>query len=73
MLGIVSGPFGEVEEEVRAPAAGIVIGRTHLPVVNEGDALFHVAIPRRAAHAEAADAGDGRTSTPPPFDEDEII
>lgn len=42
-LGFVSDPFGENELEIVAPADGLVIGRTNLPVVHEGDALFHVA------------------------------
>lgn len=42
-LGIVADPFGEKELEIEAPADGIVIGRTNLPVVHEGDALFHIA------------------------------
>lgn len=43
LLGIVSDPFGEKEQEVVAHTEGVVIGRIHLPLVNEGDALFHVA------------------------------
>lgn len=43
VLGIVADPFGEKEEEVIATTAGIVIGRTNIPLVNEGEALFHIA------------------------------
>jgi len=43
LLGIVSDPFGEKEQEVRSPASGVIIGRLNLPLVNEGDALYHVA------------------------------
>ncbi|MDT8410677.1 MAG: succinylglutamate desuccinylase/aspartoacylase family protein, partial [Wenzhouxiangellaceae bacterium] len=32
LLGIVSDPFGENEQEIRAPFSGIVIGRDHLPL-----------------------------------------
>ncbi len=42
-LAIVSDPFGENEQKVIAKNDGIVIGRLNLPVVNRGDALFHVA------------------------------
>jgi uncharacterized protein len=42
-LGFVSDPFGEVEEEIISPIDGIIIGRTNLPLVNEGEALFHIA------------------------------
>lgn len=43
LMGIVSDPFGEEEESVTAPAEGIIIGRTNIPLVNEGEALFHIA------------------------------
>jgi predicted deacylase len=43
LLGMISDPFGETEFEVRAHINGVVIGRTNLPLVNEGDALFHIA------------------------------
>ncbi|MFN2300954.1 MAG: succinylglutamate desuccinylase/aspartoacylase family protein [Gammaproteobacteria bacterium] len=53
MLGLISDPFGESELSVAAPFGGIVIGRTLLPLVHEGDALFHVARVRRAGEAVA--------------------
>jgi len=43
LLGVVADPFGEREIQVTAPFSGIVIGRTNLPLVNEGDALYHIA------------------------------
>lgn len=43
LLGVVADPFGETEENVITPFSGIVIGRTNLPLVNEGDALYHIA------------------------------
>jgi len=43
LLGIVADPFGETESQVTTPFSGIVIGRTNLPLVNEGDALYHIA------------------------------
>jgi predicted deacylase len=42
-LGIIADPFGVRETVVTAPADGIVIARLNLPLVNEGDALFHLA------------------------------
>ncbi len=51
LLGVVTDPFGEKEIQVSAPFAGIVIGRTNLPLVNEGDALFHIARFERVADA----------------------
>jgi hypothetical protein len=43
LLGIVADPFGEREIEIVAPFSGIVIGKTNLPLVNEGEALYHIA------------------------------
>lgn len=42
-LGIITDPLGAAEVRVKASHAGIVVGRTELPLVNEGDALFHIA------------------------------
>ena len=42
-LGVVADPFGESEAVVEARYSGVLIGRTNLPVVNQGDALFHIA------------------------------
>lgn len=42
-IGVIADPFGEQEHEVQAGYHGIIIGRTNLPLVNEGEALFHVA------------------------------
>lgn len=50
--GEVADPFGETPTPIRAPAAGLVIGRSELPAVNEGDALLHVAEFDDAADAE---------------------
>jgi len=43
VLGIVSDPFGGGEQEITAPYSGIIIGRSVLPLVLEGEALFHIA------------------------------
>jgi hypothetical protein len=50
---------------------GIIIGRTNLPVVYEGDALCHVA---ETPRAEAAAGGiSAHLEAAALFDEDEII
>lgn len=41
-LGVIADPFGGNEVEVLCPADGIVIGGTNLPLVHEGDALYHI-------------------------------
>jgi predicted deacylase len=43
VLGIVNDPFSGEEHPVASRVSGIIIGRTHLPLVHEGEALFHVA------------------------------
>ncbi len=43
LLGMVADPFGEREVEIRSPYNGIVVGRNNLPLVHEGEALFHIA------------------------------
>jgi len=55
VLGILADPFGAQEKQALAPFDGIVIGRTKLPLVNEGEALFHIARikgAKAAAHIE---------------------
>ncbi len=42
LLGLITDPFGRNEIEVTAHAEGVLIGRTNLPLVHEGDALFHI-------------------------------
>ncbi len=43
VLGVIGDAFGETEFQVKAPFSGLVIGRSLLPLVHEGDALFNVA------------------------------
>jgi len=43
LLGSIVEPVGDTESEVRASRGGIVIGRSNLPLVLEGEALFHIA------------------------------
>ena len=42
-LGVVSAPFSSDDTSLAAPFEGIVICVNRLPLVNEGDALFHLA------------------------------
>jgi predicted deacylase len=42
-LGVISAPFSSAESVLVAESDGIVIGVTNLPLVNEGEALFHIA------------------------------
>lgn len=43
VIGVISDPFGQQEHEVLATSPGIIIGRTNLPLANEGEGLFHIA------------------------------
>jgi uncharacterized protein len=45
-LARVVDPFSSAACEVTAPADGVVIGRLLLPLVNEGDAIVHLALSR---------------------------
>ena len=43
LIGRISSPFGGDDVNIHAPAAGILVGRNNLPLVNEGEALYHIA------------------------------
>ncbi len=44
VLGVISNPYGSDKAEVTSTKTGIVIGMTLLPLVNKGDAMFHIAM-----------------------------
>ena len=46
-LGYIADPLGGDEQQVLAAHTGVVIGRSELPIVNEGDAIFHIATFKR--------------------------
>jgi predicted deacylase len=74
VMGAVADPFGQSEREIAAPFDGIVIGRAVMPVVNEGDAVYHLARVESVARAETVvDDLAGQVAGDPLFDEDEII
>jgi predicted deacylase len=43
ILGIITDPLSHLEIPVSAPCSGVIIGRSELPLVHEGEAIFHVA------------------------------
>jgi len=53
LLGVIADPFGQREIQILAPFGGIVIGRTNIPLVNEGEALYHIARFEDVKDAEA--------------------
>jgi predicted deacylase len=73
VLGVVADPFGEVETELKSEYSGLIIGRTNLPVVNEGDALFHIASTGGLDPEATIELLSAQLTADPLFDEDEII
>lgn len=43
ILGTISDPFGDQEHQIINKKTGVIIGMSLLPLVNNGDALYHVA------------------------------
>lgn len=52
ILGVIANPTGEDEVTLRSPVNGIVIGRTEIPLLNEGDAAYHIASVSESDDAE---------------------
>jgi uncharacterized protein len=81
LLARVTGLFGEDPLDMTSPIDGIIIGHATLPVVNQGDALFHVAEVAQLEHAgerigsitEAIMASEPEGPAQPLMDEDEVI
>jgi predicted deacylase len=42
-LATIGSPFGDVLDTVTANKSGIIIGKQNIPLVQEGDAMFHIA------------------------------
>ena len=68
--------WGENSEAIVSPISGIVIGRTNLPLVFEGEAVFHIANYKKAgdvsdsieAYQEELDPlSDSEESNEPPL------
>ncbi len=51
-LGFISDTFGDKPVQVRSPMAGLVIGHGQNPLVNQGDALVHIARVTAAAEPD---------------------
>ncbi|MDX2158348.1 MAG: succinylglutamate desuccinylase/aspartoacylase family protein [Hyphomicrobiaceae bacterium] len=82
-VGFVANPYEDQEVAIRSPRRGIIIGATTLPIVNMGDALFHVAWAdehdrhrvdrRRARPPETQPVAPADAEPEAVMDEDEII
>lgn len=75
LLATVGGLFGEDTQDIISPVDEIIIGHATLPVVYQGDALFHIA---RIAKPEVAGRAIGSITeailaAEPLLDEDEVI
>jgi predicted deacylase len=74
LMASVCDPFGEQEEELLAPFDGIIVGRAVMPIVNEGDAVFHLARVKSVQTVEdMVEDLSMQLNDDPMFDEDEII
>ncbi len=74
VLGYLSDPFGDIDIPLESKVDGVVIGRTNLPVVNQGDALMHIAEVRLFSTArERVEEIAEAARADPMFDEDEVI
>jgi uncharacterized protein len=69
VIGVVADPLGSNSVPVVSDEDGIIVGRTNLPIVNRGDALFHI------ARAKPLTSFNLKLRPEPAamFDEDEII
>ncbi len=65
LLGVISSPLERRDHRVTAPLSGLVIGRTNLPLVHEGDALFHVATVARTHGPDPEYAGPAGLESQP--------
>jgi predicted deacylase len=70
-IGWVANPYDDTQTEIRSPRRGIIVGNTTLPIVNMGDALFHIAWSGEFERT-LRDTGPEPASDPL-MDEDEII
>ena len=81
LLAVVGGLFGEDGIELVSPVDGVVIGHATLPVVNQGDALFHIAEVETLDHVgeDARSIVEAMAVSEPPhppttlLDEDEVL
>lgn len=70
VVGVVADPLGQQSVPVVSDDDGIIVGRTNLPIVNRGDALFHIA---RSKPKASIKSSPKKRQPDALFDEDEII
>lgn len=43
VLAYIDDPLADVSYEIKAPFSGVIIGKSQIPLAQEGDAIFHIA------------------------------
>ena len=75
-MGFVANPYEDMQTEIKSPHRGIVVGSTTLPIVNMGDALYHIAWSEeydRGRSAKEREISSRPAESEILMDEDEII
>ena len=54
LLAVISDPFGRNKHDVIAGEGGIIIGMSTIPLVNKGEAMFHIATFRNSKRVRRA-------------------
>lgn len=74
-LGYISDPAGQSNELVETDTEGMIIGRSNIPLVYEGEALFHIGRSRQTSLLEDQlnTLQDEATLTPPELVEEPVI
>lgn len=70
VIGVVADPLGTNSVPVVSDDDGIIVGRSHLPIVNKGDALFHIAKAKPLANIKTEPKNEATAAL---LDEDEIV
>ncbi len=70
-LAEIGSPFGEILSTITANKSGIIIGKQNIPLVQEGDAMFHIAF-FSESDAEIAENIGVMQETFTPSDEDTL-
>ncbi|QTD55669.1 succinylglutamate desuccinylase/aspartoacylase family protein [Parasphingorhabdus cellanae] len=74
IVAYVSDIFGDEEEAIASPVDGIVIGHSNLPVVNQGDALLHIAqVQKFSEVGDRLEKIEDAITSDQLLDEDEVI
>ena len=72
-IGWVANPYEDVQTEITSPQRGVIVGSSTLPVVNMGDALFHIAWSSDGARSRKAPPLADIPASPGPAPEAEVL